>query len=1387
MDKILGFDLGTNSIGAALRAGNEFEWFGVTTFKKGVGNGKSGEFSYAAERTKHRSSRRLYNARRYRKWETLKVLIENGYCPLAMEELIKWKNYKKGVGRVFPLSNSDFNNWIKLDFNGNGRSDYSSPYQLRKELIETKLDLSKEENRYKIGRAFYHIAQRRGFKSSRKGGDKEKSTVYKGGGDTTAIGVNEYLDLLETYKTLGAAFAYLENTGNRVRNRYTLRKHYEEEVINICEKQGLSNELSSQISKAIFYQRPLKSQKGTIGKCTLEPNKPRCPISHPKYEKFRALQFINNIKYRESEDHLWKQLPLDLRNRLYEDKFLLLSTSIKFGDIRKYIEKAGIKYELNYKSKADKVSVSACPVSGRLKSVFGENWVNWRQVNEVTDRQGKRREYNIWDIWHILFSFEDEEYFTQFCLSDLQLTEDQTESLIILWKSFPVGYANLSLKAINNILRFLEEGLIYTEAALLAKIPEVIGSELFEDNRKELIEAIKSEIEKNRHQKTIINITNRLISQYYLLPYEARFAWKDFKYTLDEDDINEIHNAASSHFGSKRWEGIAEEERKQIIESVKFEYQAFFSDHKREHRKQPHLLNQIKDFLIKSNLVEDGKNLDKLYHPSQIEIYAPVNEAEDGNKYLDSPSKNNGAFKNPMAMRTMHELRRITNDLIRAGKIDEETRIVVEVARELNDANRRWAIEKWQRDRERENESFAFAISELKNESNFTGSANPDNQKDRQKFRLWTEQIIDADKVNETIKEIDNDKKLNVTDKEIKKYRLWKEQNCQCIYTGKQIRLSDLFNSNIIDFEHTVPRSKSFDNSLANQTVAYSDYNRNIKKTKLPIELPNYLEDTKEGTAIEPRLEAWKKKVEILEERLANYKLSSKYAADKDKKDTAIRQKHLVQFELDYWKDKIDRFERVDIPLGFKHSQLIDTQIISKYAFHYLKSVFRKVDVQKGSVTAEFRKIYGIQEKIDKKDRSKHHHHAVDAAVLTLIPPATEREEILKYSYQFAEENLGKQYTKLPFEGFRHSLIKSLENTILINNTPPKDQVLSPAKKNVRRRGKIVFLRDKKGNYLRDEKGQKIIKQANGDSIRGQLHQDTFYGKIKIAKKENGSLVRDEKGQIIYEQKDGRDVIWVVKRVLTSDNGFNAENIVDDILREFVKKQLKHKKPTELVDFNNKPIRHIRCRVKSGRGYMNPDNLTEVKEQVYKSKKEYKNYIYADSGDNYVFGMYETDNGKRELKSVNVIEAAKINSLNHIQSIEELFEPTMEIGNKKEQAKLIHIFREGQKVIFFINDKNELKELSRDELSKRLYFVKRLHQASVGNIQFQHHLEARTDEELSKDYPSQIFKSAGKDGFSKFQTDFVAPRLLFKPIKDIFIIEGKDFVFNMDGSINFLF
>ena len=173
--KILGIDLGTGSVGISLRNPDiqgkiteQLEYFSVDEFKSGG--------SYTADRTKSRQVRRLYDTRRRRLWETLKLLIENNLCPLSMESLNKWMKYDKtrgGYSHQYPIEDTFFENWIKLDFNNDGKPKFKSPYHLRKYLAQgnNQIDLNNQENRYMLGRALYHIAQRRGFKSSKDNKD----------------------------------------------------------------------------------------------------------------------------------------------------------------------------------------------------------------------------------------------------------------------------------------------------------------------------------------------------------------------------------------------------------------------------------------------------------------------------------------------------------------------------------------------------------------------------------------------------------------------------------------------------------------------------------------------------------------------------------------------------------------------------------------------------------------------------------------------------------------------------------------------------------------------------------------------------------------------------------------------------------------------------------------------------------------------------------------------------------------------------------------------------------------------------------------------------------------------------------------------------------------
>lgn len=1438
MSKIIGYDLGTNSIGWSIREdqnlGNQIINAGVITFNKGIGEEKNIEYSLAGSRTARRSLRRRYQSHKYKLWSTLEILITNGYCPMTIDELDQWRKYTKGVGRNYPTNAILFNNWIKLDFDNDGKPDYTSPYQLRNELISQKLDFETPINKQKLGRALYHIAQHRAFKSSKKV-QTDDNEIKKEISDEEYIGAeskkvvaftNFILSLgIEIKESVGATFYDAEKKGIRIREnlqQYVVRKQLQQEVELIFKFQELSfeNLFGKEIAKSsIFWNRPLRSQKGTIGKCTLEPTKYRCPVSHPEFEIFRAWSFLNNIKFRNKHEDVkeWIKLPLEIKEAIYQKLFLgRLKPDFEFSEIIDFVEKYNQhrNWEFNYKPKTN---VASCPVSARLQAIFGENWKSFTHTTNKT-RVNKKGDihtisYTIEDIWHILFSYDDEEEVERFAIEKLELDNKSTKSLLLLWLKMPVDYGMLSITAIKNINVFLQKGLIYTEAVLLAKIPFLL-KETWINNEDFLIKEIGNVIDTNREEKKEIAIVNNLIAKYKSLEHgTTMFAYNDFSYKLQESDYIDVTKTCIDVFGNNTWNNMSEFQKKPITYKVSELYQEFFSNPKRDYFKSPHLLDTLKRFL-NDNFDISITELNKLYHPSQVEIYPPAKEQyykhlEQSLTLLDSPKT--GAFKNPMAMRTLFELRKLTNYLIITGQIDQDTRVVVEVARELNDANMRWAIEHYQNRRREENKEFALAIIEIIEE--FPDMvANPESNEDIDKFRLWIEQI-EGDTINDGKSDYAKHEWANTKSKVYKavssakvmidKYRLWKEQSCKCMYTGRTINMVDLFSENNTDFEHTIPRSLSFDNSLANLTICDFSYNRTVKKNSLPTALPNYENDARIGanhyTAIKPRLVDWEKKVESIKKNIEFWKKKSKQASDKDFKDKAIRQKHLWKMDLDYWQNKLNRFTTLEVTSGFKNSQLVDTQLISKYAFHYLKTVFNKVEVQKGSITADFRKIFSIQDTNEKKNRDSHSHHAKDAAILTLIPTANKREEILKKAYLSYENNY-KQYTEQPYKGFSRNHIDEINDDTLINNVV-NDQRLTQANKKVRTSGKIAYFKDENGNKIVDKDGKPIPKYAKGDSIRGQLHKETFLGAVKLLKKdENGKVIRNEDGSFILE-----DTKYVTRKPLVfkkDDNspGFKTlaeieKSIVDKHLFEIIKWQVeqstsfkdaltngiwmysseKKDRQGNIVKNAEKinKIRHIRV-------FTADKNPPIIKKQTYINEKhspflenkEHKQNYYATSGDGYLYLFFEgMVKGKieRDYECFSLLQVAQLNKIK-ATTLEDLLPKTKTV--KKSEIPLRAILKSGQKVFFFKNEMDELKDISMNELLKRLYRII-FFESGDGRIQFKFHSEARQDTKLGK-------------AESSIDYDIPHPKLRLSKGNLNFAIEHEDFVVNADGTIKWL-
>lgn len=1378
MTKILGLDLGTNSIGIAIRDTDkgknlkeQLDFITSLIFKSGVGIGQSGEFSYAAERTKKRSTRRLYQSRKYRIWETLAVLIENGYCPLTKEDLEKWSKYdkEKGLKRQYPIDVEKFEQWVRLDFNGDGVADYTSPYQLRAELMQRQFDFSQEIERYKLGRALYHIAQRRGFKSSKgetiqEQESDDKKEISDDLDITSALKKSEEKKsgVLVAYMkannlpTVGCAYAQLEKEGVRIKSNYqAVRSQYKEEINAIFSYQnGLS--LDSVFYKriisekkgegCIFYKRPLRSQKGLVGTCTLEPSKPRCAISHPDFEKFRAWSFINNIQYRKDAVSDWCELTLEQKSKLYVDKFLRAKNNFDFKEIREWIEKTilnsdGIhNYKLVYNTEKknrtinykDNTNVSACPISARLKNILGENWET-TTIESTKERIDKKTgqthlvTYSAEDLWHVCFSFDEVEYVEEFAKKDLQFDEKKIKQMAVLWGAIHQGYSMLSLKAIRNINPFLTQGMIYSNAVLLAKLPDLFGDK-WEENKVFVTNSLDGLIKENNSQRVFYTIANNLIANYKSIEYTERFAEHDQSYILQQSDfdgvvglVKGINEIVEEYYGNQTWKSKSEEERKNIIDEVARLYQQFFSSVKREYFKIPRIADVLADFLAKQYDFLDAHKLSKIYHPSMIDIYQPAKRNEQGYKLLGSPVI--GALKNPMAMRVLHNLRKQVNDLILSGTIDEETKIVVETARELNDANMRWAIAEYQKQKELENKEIAKRLQEYRQTSASIGD------EDIEKAKLLLDQFdIEQEDRKSTIMPNSYFKK------DVTKYKLWLEQGCKCIYTGKIINLSNLFDENKVDFEHTIPRSISFDNSLSNLTVCDAHFNRAIKKNQIPSQLSNYDE-------ILTRIKPWIDKVAAIKDNIEFWKKQSKRAATKDRKDKCIRQRHVWEMELEYWQKKVNAFTTTEITSGFRNNQLNDTRIITKYAYHYLKTVFNNVEVQKGSVTADFRKMLGIQSLDEKKCRDKHSHHAIDATMLTLVPSSAQRDKMLQLFYQKIENKDNPYFTKALNEeikkcgfGSIQGVDEFIEENILINHIQ-KDQVLTPAHKRMRIRNKVVWKRDSKGDIVRDENGNPIPQRwITGDCIRGQLHKDSFFGAITKAKKDGNTLLRNENGSIKIEEQ----VYYVIRRELKyktnpQDSGFSnwdelEKSIVNKDLIPMMKSQFDEK--TSLKDAcsqgiymldkaKNKinKIRHVRC-------YTSIKNPLAIKKQTYLSDKPYKQNYYAEVGDLYVMCKYQNESFKNLYQPYNLFDIVQNRQLNDCDI-------PQTIENKGCIYNLKQILKKGDMLLVYKDSVDEIKGMEKYVLSQRLFVIEGF-EADGNRVVMRKHINAQALGTLGK-------------------------------------------------------
>ena len=320
---------------------------------------------------------------------------------------------------------------------------------------------------------------------------------------------------------------------------------------------------------------------------------------------------------------------------------------------------------------------------------------------------------------------------------------------------------------------------------------------------------------------------------------------------------------------------------------------------------------------------------------------------------------------NPIVQKGLHELRRVVNAIIAEyGKPDA---VRIEMARDLEMNTKRYAaFLKQQKANTKANDEAAQKYAEMRQKnSHLVLSENPSR----------------------------NDKL---------KYRLWKDQEEQCAYSGRQIIISELFGP-AVEIDHILPYSLTLDDSYMNKVVCYTEENRN-KRNRTPIDA--FGSNEVKWNQITQNVRRWDKKLKSKRER--------------------------------FYKKEADLQER-----DFIGSQLTDTRYISREAGRYLSILGVEVTFPKAAFTGWLRHQWGLNSLIgtsDEKERTDHRHHAIDATVIACVDRGFHQHLVKlakKLERSHSELNLRDIRMDIPWQTFRQDVHDQLQS-LIVSHVPQR-------------------------------------------------------------------------------------------------------------------------------------------------------------------------------------------------------------------------------------------------------------------------------------------------------------------------------------------------------------
>lgn len=448
-----------------------------------------------------------------------------------------------------------------------------------------------------------------------------------------------------------------------------------------------------------------------------------------------------------------------------------------------------------------------------------------------------------------------------------------------------------------------------------------------------------------------------------------------------------------------------------------------------------------------------------------------------------------GELRNPLAEQMINETLKMVKDIWFANK-EKPTEIRIELARELkNSADERNKISKANDANRKINERVKQRLMELNKEASLGNI---------ERYRLWSMQAIEPFPVPASYKE--------PTQSEVEKMRLWEDQRCISPYTGRPIPLSKLFDKGLYDIDHIIPKSRYFDDSLTNKVVCEKGVNidKGNRTAWEYFEVGSTSENilSKEDfTNHVNRFYFGKKRMNLLTTKIPQ--------------DPILRQLKLTQYISTRVREELSKIVGTD-------NVHTSTGGVTDYLRHHwgITNKFKELTSER------FENALALIKDEEKKNNTKwskridHRHHAMDALIVACTEPAyihrlnnlnkefqdwlrTKKYSVLK-DFNGTDEELTEQFVNLAKEK-RELLLEEIKKGFR-NIDHPWQTFSVDAKKALEK----IIVSHKPKEKLLIQKVQKGKDALVKDMlrIRGKLHDATLYGlssgkeayKIKLLK-----------------------------------------------------------------------------------------------------------------------------------------------------------------------------------------------------------------------------------------------------------------------------------------------